>query len=153
MTSTAIINQRDKSHQAKNLLSWPYSYELAATTATYHIALMYQNGGREEVTNLVCRLPRRRLGSRPTWLVGACLLADLPSKNTLTTTQLRLSTRRDQNGRQRPPWCPTPGTGAYYISSTPLKIHNAMTILLLHCKLQEATVRLTSTGNPVAGNW
>ncbi len=40
---------------------------------------------------------------------GVCLLAILPSKNTLPTTQQRLSTRRDLNGRQRPPWCPTPG--------------------------------------------
>ncbi len=44
---------------------------------------------------------------------GACLLPNLPSKNRLTTTQQRLSTRRDIIGRQRPPWCPTPVDAAY----------------------------------------
>jgi hypothetical protein len=37
------------------------------------------------------RLPRPRLGSRLPWLVGVCSLANLPSKNTLTTTQQCLS--------------------------------------------------------------
>jgi hypothetical protein len=32
--------------------------------------------------------------------VGACLLANLPSKNTRHNNPQRLSTRRDQNGRQ-----------------------------------------------------
>ena len=111
--STAIIDQRKKLHRAKNLVSWPYSSEFVATTATHHTAMMYQIGGREEATHSAWRLPRRWLGSRPPWLVGACLLANLPSKNMLTTTQLHLSMRRDQNGWQRPPWCPTPGAGAY----------------------------------------
>ena len=111
--STAMIDRREKSHRAENLVSWPYSSELAATTATHHTAMMYRIGGREEATDSAWRLPRRRLGSRPPWLVGACSLANLPSKNTLTTTQLRLSTRRNQNGRQRPPWCPSTRAGAY----------------------------------------
>ena len=90
------------------------SYCIASTTtATFHAAMMYRISGREEATNSAWRLPRQRLRSRPSWLVGACLLANLPNKNTLTTTQLRLLKRRDQNGRQRPPWCPTPGAGAY----------------------------------------
>jgi hypothetical protein len=112
-TSTAMIDQREKSHRAENLVSWPYSSEFSATTATHHTTMMYRIGGREEATDLAWRLSRRRLRSRPSWLVGACLLANLPSKNTLTTTQLRLSTRRDQNGRQWPPWCPSPGAGTY----------------------------------------
>jgi hypothetical protein len=112
-TSTAMIDRREKSHRAENLVSCLYSSEFAATTATHHTSMMYLIGGREEATDLAWRLPRRWLRSRPSWLVGACLLANLPSKNTLTTTQLRLSTRCDQNGGQWPPWCPTPSAGAY----------------------------------------
>jgi len=112
-TSTAMIDRREKSHRAENLVSWTYSSVFAATTATHHTAMMCRIGGREEATDSAWRLPRRRLGSRPPWLVGACSLANLPSKNTLTTLQLRLSTRRNQNGRQRPPWCPSTRAGAY----------------------------------------
>ncbi len=112
-TSTAMIDRREKLHQAENLVSWPYSSESAATTTTHHTTMMYQIDGRKEATDLAWRLPGRRLRSQPSWLVGACLLANLPSKNTLTTTQLHLSTRHDQNGRQWPPWCPTSGAGTY----------------------------------------
>ncbi len=112
-TSTAMIDQREKSHRAENLVSWPYSSEFSTTTAMHHIPMMYRTGGYKEATDLAWRLPQRRLRSRPSWLVGACLLAYLPSKNTLTTTQLQLSTCRDQNGQQWLPWCPTPGAGAY----------------------------------------
>jgi hypothetical protein len=93
-----MIDQRKKLHRAKNFVSWPYSSEFATTTATNHTAMMYRIGGRKEVTNLAWRLPQRRLGSRPSWLVGACLLANLSRKNMLTTTQLHLLMRRDQNG-------------------------------------------------------
>jgi hypothetical protein len=112
-TSTAMIDRRKQLHRAENLVSWPYSSEFAATTTTHHTAVTYQMGGHKESTDLACRLPRRRLRSWPSWLVGACLLANLPSKNTLTTTQNRLLTSRDQNGRQWLPWCPTSGAGAY----------------------------------------
>jgi len=44
--------------------------------------------------------------------MGAFMLANLPSKNTLTTTQQRLLMRHDLNGRQQPPWGPTRGTAA-----------------------------------------
>jgi hypothetical protein len=44
-------------HQAKNLVSWPYSSEFAATTTTHHTAMMYRISGRKEVTNLAWRLP------------------------------------------------------------------------------------------------
>ncbi len=113
MMSTAMIDRREKSHRAENLVSWPYSSDFAAATATHHTTMMYRIGGSEEATDSAWRLPRRRLGSRPSWSVGVCSLANLPSKNTLTTTQLRLSTRRNQNGRQRPPWCPSTHAGAY----------------------------------------
>ncbi len=113
MTLTAMIKRHDKLHQAENLVFWPYSSEFAATTTTFHTAMVYRISGRKEATNLVWRLPRQQLRSRPSWLVGVCLLANLPSKNMLPTTQLRLLTCRDQNGRQWPPWCPTPGAGAY----------------------------------------
>jgi hypothetical protein len=93
-----MIDRREKLHRAENLISWLYSSEFSATTALHHTAMMYQIGRRKEATNLAWRLPRRWLRSWPSWLVGACLLATLPSKNTLTTTQLRLLTRRDQNG-------------------------------------------------------
>jgi hypothetical protein len=68
---------------------------------------------RKEVTNSACRGPRQRLGSWPPWPGDACLLANLTSKNTLTTTQKCLSTRCDLNGQQRQPWCPTPGSTAH----------------------------------------
>ena len=98
---------------ARNRIKQKTSSPGPATTATHHTTMMYRIGRREEATDLAWRLPRLRLRSRPSWLVDACLLAYLPSKTTLTTTQLRLSTHRDQNGRQWPPWCPTPGAGAY----------------------------------------
>jgi hypothetical protein len=52
-----MIAQREKSHQAENLVSRPYSSEFATTTATHHTAMMYQIGGRKEATDLVWRLP------------------------------------------------------------------------------------------------
>jgi hypothetical protein len=36
-----MINRRKKLHRAENLVSWPYSFEFAATTATHHTAMMY----------------------------------------------------------------------------------------------------------------
>jgi hypothetical protein len=84
-----MIDQQKKLHQAENLVSWPYFSEFAATTATRHTTMMYRIGGCKEATDLVWRLRQeQRLGSRPSWSVGACLLANLHSKNTLTTTQL-----------------------------------------------------------------
>ncbi len=112
-TSTAMIDRREKLHRAENLVSWTYSSVFAATTTTHHTAMMYRIGGCKEATNLAWRLPQRRLGSRPPWLVGACLLANLPSKNTHHSNPQRLLTCRDQNGRQWPPWCPTSCAGAY----------------------------------------
>ncbi len=111
-TSTTMIDRRKKSHRVENLVSWPYSSGFSATTATHHTAMMYRIGGREEAIDLAWRLPQQWLRSRPSWLVGACLLANLPRKNMLTTTQLCLSTCCDQNGGQWPPWCPTPSAGA-----------------------------------------
>jgi hypothetical protein len=109
-----MMDRRKKSHRAENLISWPYSSEFAATAATHHTAMMYQIGGRKEATNSAWRLPQQWFRSRPSWLVGECLLANLLSQNTLTTTQLHLLTLRDQNGQQWPPWwCPTSGAGAY----------------------------------------
>jgi len=57
MTSTAIIDRREKLHRAENLVSWSYSSEFAATTATHHTSMMYQIGGCEEATNSAWRLP------------------------------------------------------------------------------------------------
>ncbi len=93
-----MIDRREKSHRAENLVSWPYSSEFSATTTMHHTAMMYRTGGRKEATDLAWRLLRQWLRSWPSWLVGACLLANLSSKNMLTTTQLRLLMRRDQNG-------------------------------------------------------
>ena len=72
----------------ENLVYWSYSSDFTTTTATHHAGMMHQLSGRKEVTNSVWRLPIQWLGSWPPWLVGACLLATLPSKNRLTTTQL-----------------------------------------------------------------
>jgi hypothetical protein len=105
-TSTAMIDRREKSHRAENLVSWPYSSEFSATTATHHATMMYQISRREEATDLAWRLPRRRLRSRPSWLVGACLLANLPSKNTLTQHNCvyrRVVTKMADNGRHGAP--------------------------------------------------
>ncbi len=113
MTAAAMINQCKKLHRAENLSFCSFSAFCTYTTATHHAAMMFQIGGRKEATNLAWRLPRRRLGSRPPWLGGACLLANLPSKNMLTTTQQRLLTRSDIIGRQRLPWCSTPLAATY----------------------------------------
>ncbi len=81
MTSTAMIDQHEKSHQgAESLVSWPYYSEFAATTTMHHTTMMYQINRCKEATDLARRLPQRWLGSRPSWLVGACLLANFPSK-------------------------------------------------------------------------
>ena len=112
-TSTAMINQSKKSHWAENLSSFSHSAVCASTAAMHHTTMMYQTGWRKEATNLAWRLPRQGLGSQPPWLVSVCLLANLPSKKTPTTTQQRLSTCCDQNGQQRPPWCPTSNAGTY----------------------------------------
>jgi len=100
------IDRREKSHRAENLVSWPYSSEFAATTTTHHTAMMYRIGGREEATDSAWRLPRRRLGSRPPWLVGVCLLANLPSKNHVTITHnvcRRVVTKMADKGRHGAP--------------------------------------------------
>jgi hypothetical protein len=109
---TNIIDRCTKSHRVGNLVSWPYSSEFFATTTKHHAAMMSRNGRRKESTDLAWRLLRRRLGSRPPWSVGAYSLANLPSKNTGHNNPQCLSTHRDLNGRQRPPWCPTPGAAA-----------------------------------------
>jgi len=98
-----------KSHRVENLVYWPDSFDFTATTTTHHATMIYRLGEREEAADSARRLPRQMLGSRLPWLVGAFLLANLPSKNTLTTAQQHLSTRHDLNGRQQPPWCPTRG--------------------------------------------
>ena len=138
---TAIVDRYMKSDCVGNLVSWLYSLECTATTSTHHTAMMYQIGGREEAANLAWRLPRRWLGSRPSWLVGVCLLANLPSKNTFTTTQLRLSMRRDQNCKQQPPWRPTPGAGTY--NSFP----ECWLIVICDSAGSEAPWRLLDNGN------
>ena len=112
-TSTAMIDQREKSHRADNLSSCSYSAFCAYAATAAAAAMMFRIGGREEATDSAWRLQRRRLRSRPPWSEGVCSLANLPSKNTRTTLQLRLLTRRNQNGRQRPPWCPSTRAGAY----------------------------------------
>jgi hypothetical protein len=68
-----MIDRREKSHRAENLVSWPYSSEFAATTVTHHTAMMNLIGEAQKPAIMV---------------VGACSLANLPCKNTLTTTQL-----------------------------------------------------------------
>ena len=115
MTATAMIDWCEKLHHAENLSSFSHSAFRTSTAATHHISMMYQISGHQEVTNSVWRLPQQWLRSQPPWLVGACSLANLPSKNThtITTTQLHLPTRRNRNGQQQPPWCPTSGTSAY----------------------------------------
>jgi hypothetical protein len=103
----------EKSHRAENLSSCSYSAFCAYPPAIHHDNMMHQIGRRKEVTDSAWRLLKRQLGSRPPWSVGACLLANLPSKNTCHKNPQHMLTRRDLNGRQQPPWCPTPGAAAY----------------------------------------
>ncbi len=112
-TSTAMIDRREKLHRADLLSFCSYSAFCAYAATAAAAAMMFRIGGRKEVTDLAWRLRRRRLGSRPPWSEGVCLLANLPSKNTRTTLQLRLLMRCNQNGQQRPPWCPSTRAGAY----------------------------------------
>jgi len=104
-TAAAMIDRCEKSHRAEKLSTCSYSAFCAYTTATHHAAMMSPIGRREEA--------RRRLRSRLPWSVGTCSLANLPIKNTHHNNPQRLSTRHDLNGRQRPPWCPTPGSATY----------------------------------------
>ena len=82
MTAATMIDQCKKLHRAENLFSCSYSAFCASAAATHHATMMYQISGCKHAINLVWRLPRQQLGSRPSWLLSTCLLANLPSKNT-----------------------------------------------------------------------
>ncbi len=109
-------------HQPDRIKNYNITFNTSFSSqyAQLYILLLYSNTLSTlllyptiEATNLVWRLPRRRLRSLPTWSGGACLLANLPSKNMLTTTQQCLSTRLDLLiGQQQPPWCLTPCAAA-----------------------------------------
>jgi hypothetical protein len=70
-------------------------------------------------TDSAKRLPSRRLRCRRGCSSSPCQVSRgmLPyvflRRTQLTTTPQRPSTGRDQNGRQRPPWCPTPDADAH----------------------------------------
>ena len=46
-------------------------------------------------------------------LIVSLLPYEFLRRTQLTTTPQRPSTRRDLNGRRRPPWCPTPDADAH----------------------------------------
>jgi hypothetical protein len=70
-------------------------------------------------TDLAKRLPsrwlqfRRGCSSTPCQVSGGMLPYIFLRRTQLTTTPQRPSTGCDQNGRQRPPWCPTPDANAH----------------------------------------
>ena len=106
---------------AENLSSCSFFPFCAYAATAAAAAIMFRIGGQEKATDLAWRLPRRRLGSRPPWSEGVCSLANLPSKTHVTNNPQRLLTRRDLNGRQWRPWCPTPTAAAYNSRPVPLK--------------------------------
>jgi hypothetical protein len=91
----------------------------AATATTYLSPTMSLPGQRSITTNSAKRLPSRRLRCRRGCSSSPCQVSRdmlpyvLLHRTQLTTTPQRLSTRRDQNGRQRPPWCLTPDAEAH----------------------------------------
>jgi hypothetical protein len=89
-------------------------------TATTHLSpTMSLPGQRSITTNSAKRLPSRWLQCRRGCSSSPCQVSRdmLPyvflRRTQLTTTPQRPSTRRDQNCRQRPPWCPTPNADAH----------------------------------------
>ena len=112
-TAAAMFDWCKKLHRAGNLSFCSYSTFCAYTALRYYATMMNWIGRCKEATDSAWRVPRQQLRSQPPWSGGACLLANLPSKNTLTTPQQRLLTRRDLNGWQRLPWCPTLGAATY----------------------------------------
>ncbi len=96
----------------------PSSY--FAATATLHLSpTMSLPGQRSITTDSAKRLPSRRLQCRRGCSASPCLVSCgmLPyvflCRTQLTTTPQCPSTRRDQNGQQRPPRCPTPDAGTH----------------------------------------
>ncbi len=91
----------------------------AATSTTHPSPTMSLPGRRSITTDLAKRLPNRRLrcrrgcSSSPCQVSRGVLLYVFLCKTQLTTTPQCPSTHRDQNGRQRPPWCPTPDADAH----------------------------------------
>ncbi len=91
-----------------------------AATATTHLSPMMSLPGRRSITtDSAKRLPSRRLQCRRGCSSSPCQVSRgmLPyvilRRTQLTTTPQRPSTRCDQNGRQRPPWCPTSDADAH----------------------------------------
>jgi hypothetical protein len=91
-----------------------------AATATTHLSpTMPLPGRRSMTTDSAKRLPSRRLQCRRGCSSSLCQVSRgmLPYKflcrTQLATTPQCPSTGCDQNGRQRPPWCPTSDTDAH----------------------------------------
>ncbi len=91
-----------------------------AATATAHLSpTMSLPGQRRITTNLAKRLPSRRFQCRRGCSLSPCQVSRgmLPyvflCRTQLTTTPQRPLTHRDQNGQQRPPWCPTLDANAH----------------------------------------
>ncbi len=102
------------------IISSRSSFSYFAATATTHLSPMMSLPGRRSITtDSTKRLPSRRLrcrrgcSSSPCQVSRGMLLYLFLRRTQLTTTPQRPSTRRDQNGRQRPPWCPTPDADAH----------------------------------------
>jgi hypothetical protein len=91
-----------------------------AATATTHLSPTMSLPGRRSITtDSAKRLPSRRLRCRRGCSLSPCQVSRgmLPyvflRRTQLTTTPQHPLTRRDLIGRQRPPWCPTPGANAH----------------------------------------
>ncbi len=95
------------------------SFYFAATATTHLSPTMPLPGRRSIITDSAKRLPSQRLQFRRGCSSSPCQESRgmLPYKflrrTQLTTTPQRPSTGCDQNGQQRPPWCPTPDANAH----------------------------------------
>ncbi len=95
------------------------SFYFAATATTHLSPTMPPPGQCSITTDLVKRLPSQRLqcrrgcSSSPCQVSRGMLPYEFLRRTQLTTTPQRPSTGRDQNGQQRPPWCPTPNANAH----------------------------------------
>ena len=151
--AAVMINQCKKPHRAENLSSCSYSAFCDYAAAAAPAAMMFPIGGRKKGTDLVWRLKRRRLGSRPPWSDGVCSLANLPSKTQPTTTPQRPSTpgaatcnSRTEcwlivicgSTRSEAPWRPwddggrhgrwVHGLASFYLAKTHVTKHNTQSI-------------------------
>ncbi len=102
------------------IASYRSSSSYFAATATTHLSPTMPLPGQHSITtDSAKRLPSQRIRCRRGCSLSPCQVSrgmlpyEFLRRTQLTTTPQRSSTGRDQNGRQRPPWCPTPNADAH----------------------------------------